>query len=83
MKFALLTPSKQVADLDATYIHIPGEAGDFGVLPGHMPLVSTLRADADVVVTDTNGHKQIFTITGGFADVRADGVTVLAEGLKI
>lgn len=81
MKFSLLTPAKQVAELEATYINIPGEEGEFGVLPGHMPLVSTLRENSTIEVTDTQGTKQTFKVTAGFADVRADGVTVLAESL--
>jgi F-type H+-transporting ATPase subunit epsilon len=79
MKFSLLTPAKQVADMEAAYINIPGDAGDFGVLPGHMPLVSTLREGGTVEVTDTAGTKQTFCISAGFADVRPEGVTVLAE----
>ncbi|MFZ2587728.1 MAG: F0F1 ATP synthase subunit epsilon [Alphaproteobacteria bacterium] len=82
MKFALLTPARNVAELTATYIRIPGEAGEFGVLPGHMPLVSTLRAGGVVEVTDEAGEKSQFKVTGGFADVRTDGVTVLAESLE-
>lgn len=80
--FSLLTPAKQVADLSATYVHVPGEMGDFGVLPGHMPLVSTLRAGGQVVVTLEDGSKQSFTVSGGFAEVNAKGVNVLAEGVE-
>lgn len=79
MKFALLTPTSQLAEMEASYISLPGEAGDFGVLEGHMPLVSTLRANAQLVVTDTAGKAHTFTVTGGVADVKPTGVTVLAE----
>lgn len=82
LSFSLLTPAKQVADLAAAYVHVPGEMGDFGVLPGHMPLVSTLRAGGQVVVTLADGSKQSFTVSGGFAEVSASGVNVLAEGVE-
>lgn len=81
LTFSLLTPSKQVAELTARYVNIPGEEGDFGVLPGHMPLVSTIRAEGTVTVTDQAGATHAYKISGGFADVRAGGVTVLAEAL--
>ena len=82
MKFNLLTPAKHVAELDAAYVNIPGDAGDFGVRPGHMPLVSTLREGGTVEVTETTGTKHTFKVTAGFADIRADDVTVLAEAIQ-
>jgi F-type H+-transporting ATPase subunit epsilon len=81
LTFSLLTPARQVAELAATYVAVPGEEGDFGVLPGHMPLVSTIRAEGTVTVTDQAGETHSYKISGGFADVRADKVTVLAEAL--
>lgn len=82
MKFNLLTPAKHVAELTARYINIPGDMGDFGVLPGHMPLVSTLRTGGVVEVTDEAGKVEKFKVTGGFAEVHAEGVTVLAAGVE-
>lgn len=82
MKFSLITPAQEVASFEAGYVNVPGEAGDFGVLPGHMPLISTLRPGGEVRVTDTQGDVTRYSVTGGFADVRADGVTILAEALS-
>lgn len=81
LSFSLLTPAKQVAEMDARSVNIPGGEGDFGVLPGHMPLVSTIRAEGTVTVTDAEGAVHAYKISGGFADVRPTGVTVLAEAL--
>ncbi|MCP5405208.1 MAG: ATP synthase F1 subunit epsilon [Pseudomonadaceae bacterium] len=81
MKFTLLTPAQQVADMEVTYVHVPGDAGDFGVLPGHMPLVSTLRSGGTVEATDTTGKTHTYTVSGGFAEVSASGVNVLAEAI--
>ena len=83
MQFLLLTPAKQLADLQASYIHITGEDGDFGVMPGHMPLVSTLRPNGFVKVTSTSGQVQTFTVSAGVAEVTPQSVTILAETAQI
>lgn len=79
MKFVLLTPSRQMLETEASFVQVAGEAGDFGVLPGHMALVSTLRPDGQVVVTDAMGVTQTFTVGGGVAEVTPQSVTILAE----
>lgn len=79
MKFALLTPAQQLAETEATYVSVAGESGDFGVLPGHMSLVSTLRPGGTVSVTDKSGKIESFTISAGVAEVSPTGVTILAE----
>lgn len=81
MKFVLLTPTQQVAEVEAKYVSVAGEAGDFGVLPGHMPLISTLRPNGQVVVTDTSNKSNTYTITAGIAEVTPQSVTILAEAL--
>jgi F-type H+-transporting ATPase subunit epsilon len=82
MKFELITPARQLADLEGEYISLPGESGDFGVLPGHMPLISTLRDGATVEVRDAQGHLHRFTTTGGLADVHPTHVTLLAASAE-
>ncbi len=59
---------------------VPGGAGDFGVLVGHAPLISTIRPGAIAIYADagTTAPERIF-VDGGFAEVGADGLTVLAE----
>ena len=80
MKFELITPAAQAASLEnTTYVALPGDDGDFGVMPGHMPLISTLRDGQVVEVTDNAGHKSRFQVTGAFADVQPHAVTILAE----
>jgi F-type H+-transporting ATPase subunit epsilon len=79
MKFTLLTPAQQLAELEATYVTIAGEAGDLGVLPGHMPLVSTLRPGGSVTATDASGKVSTFTVTAGIAQVTPESVVILAE----
>ena len=61
-------------------IVVPGTEGDFAVLPGHMPVVSTLRPGAvDVYVGNTDKPSERFFVAGGFAEVALDTFTVLAE----
>lgn len=79
MKFSLVTPQKLLAEHEATQVVLPGEEGNFGVLDGHMALIATLREDATLFVDDADGHRTYYTVSGGFADVNAEGVTVLAE----
>ena len=79
MKFTLLTPAHQLAETEATYVSVAGESGDFGVLPGHMPLVSTLRPGGNVSVTDSDGNTETFTVSAGVAEVSPAGVVILAE----
>ena len=79
MKFTLLTPAQQLAETEATYVSIAGEAGDFGVLPGHMALVSTLRPGGTVSVTNNAGKIETFTVSAGVAEVTPTSVVILAE----
>jgi F-type H+-transporting ATPase subunit epsilon len=84
MHFHLLTPTHQLASLhNATAISVAGEAGDFGVLPGHMPLVSTIRPGGTVSVTAEDGTTQTFTVTLGVAEVTPQGVTILAQHAEV
>ena len=58
-------------------VDAPGSEGDFGVLYGHEPFMTTLRA-GEVVVRD-GASRRVFTIEGGFADVTPESFTLLAE----
>ena len=83
MKFELVTPEKLVVACEAAYINAPGIEGDFGVMDGHMPFVSPLRDGGVLEVRDTEGKETTYTLKGGFAEVTATSVTVLAEGLSV
>lgn len=83
MKFTLLTPAQQLAETEATYVSIAGESGDFGVLPGHMTMVSTLRPGGQVSVTKAGGTTETFTVSAGVAEITAESVIILAESATI
>lgn len=77
-QFELVSPEKKLISEPATYASIPGSEGEFGVLAGHASLISTLKAGV-VEVTNANDNKEYIFIAGGFADVTATNVTILAE----
>lgn len=81
MKFVLLTPSQHVASCTAQNVTIDGTMGQFGVLPGHMPMVSLIASGGRVVVCDEDGNVETYIVTDGVAEVTPTSVTVLAQGL--
>lgn len=83
MRFELVTPEKLFASRDnVAHVMAPGEEGYFGVLPGHMPLISTLQGEGDVTVEDASGNSQTFKVREGFVEVTPESVTVLAKSAE-
>ena len=79
LHFELVTPTKLVRSEDVHMVVVPGTEGDFGVLEGHAPVMSTMR-DGEMLVFRTEGAApETIAIQGGFAEVGAKGLTVLAE----
>ena len=76
----LLTPDQTLVDAQATAVVVPGAEGEFTVLPGHMALISALKT-GQIKVHVQGTHEQIFSVSGGFADVGNTHCTILAEGL--
>lgn len=77
MQFDLVSPERRLASLPATEVHIPGAAGDLSAMPGHEPVITNLRPGLLRAVT-SEGVKS-YVVTGGFAEISAEGVIVLAE----
>jgi F-type H+-transporting ATPase subunit epsilon len=77
LTFSLVAPERELFHGLVDQVVVPGEEGDFGVLPNHAPLMSTIRPGA-LRVLDGGTERKIF-VYGGFADVTPDGLTVLAE----
>ncbi len=76
-KFELVSPERLVLSADVDQVDLPGSEGDFGVLAGHAPFLTTLRPGV-ITVRQAGNANRIF-VRGGFADVNASGLTVLAE----
>ncbi|MGA9528302.1 MAG: F0F1 ATP synthase subunit epsilon [Terriglobales bacterium] len=74
----IVTPEKQVVkDVDAQEAQIPGENGYLGILPGHAPLITELKAGE--LTYRANGATHTLAVTWGFAEVLPEKVTILAE----
>jgi F-type H+-transporting ATPase subunit epsilon len=77
--FDLVSPERLLLSDRAEMVTVPGSEGDFGVLAGHMPVISTLRPGVvDIRGGDTSGDCRFFVL-GGFAEASAAKLTVLAE----
>lgn len=77
LHFALVSPERELFDGQVDQVDAPGSEGDFGVLAGHAPFMTTLK-EGRIHVHD-NGDIVTFEIEGGFADVSPGGLTILAE----
>ena len=75
--FELVSPEKLLFSGEVEQVDVPGAEGDFGVLAGHAPFVSTVRPGI-LTVHAASGEQKI-VVLGGFAEVSADGLTVLAD----
>jgi F-type H+-transporting ATPase subunit epsilon len=82
LHFELVTPEKLVRSDDIYMVVVPGTEGDFGVLEGHAPFMSTIR-DAELTIYASEGAEaEVITVQGGFAEVNEKGLTVLAEAVS-
>ena len=75
--FELASPAKLVFSGEVEQVDVPGSEGDFGVLPGHAPLVAMLRPG--IMTVYNGGQKEQIVVLGGFAEVGPSGLTVLAD----
>jgi F-type H+-transporting ATPase subunit epsilon len=80
LRFELVTPEKLVRAEEVHMVVVPGSEGDFGVLEGHAPFMSTMRNGELAIYRDgMTGEPERIAIEGGFAEVNDRGLTVLAE----
>jgi F-type H+-transporting ATPase subunit epsilon len=77
-KFELVTPERMALSEDVAQVVVPGVEGEFTVLPGHAPVISALRPGVIEVALPDASKTRIY-VKGGFAEVDADHLTVLAE----
>ncbi len=80
LHFELVTPEKLLRSEDVHMVVVPGTEGDFGVLEGHAPFMSTIRdGNIEIYKTASNQSPELIRVEGGFAEVNEKGLTVLAE----
>jgi F-type H+-transporting ATPase subunit epsilon len=77
LHFELVSPAKLLFSGDVVSVQIPGSEGEMTILAGHAPVLSTLKPGV-VTIEKSGGSDKIF-VRGGFAEVNASGLTVLAE----
>src|SRR5262245_9304304 len=78
LRVAVVTPRGSIADQETDGVTAPGELGEFEVLPGHVPFLTTLHPG--VLVLGEKAEKRVFAVSNGFLEVEADGqVQVLVE----
>ncbi|HWB44454.1 MAG TPA: F0F1 ATP synthase subunit epsilon [Hyphomicrobiaceae bacterium] len=77
-KFELVTPERMALSEDAAQVVVPGVEGQFTVLPGHAPVISALRPGV-IEATLGDSRKTRLFVKGGFAEVDADHLTILAQ----
>jgi F-type H+-transporting ATPase subunit epsilon len=75
--FELVSPEKLLFSGDVEQVDVPGAEGDFGVLAGHAPMVTTLRPG--ILTVHAAGGEQKMVVLGGFAEVSEAGLTILAD----
>ena len=79
LHFELVTPTALVRSEDAYMVSIPGSEGDFGVLEGHAPIMSTVKAGDLLIYRSAGAEPERLAIEGGFAEVNEQGLTILVE----
>ena len=77
MNFDLVSPERSLASFAATEVLIPGSEGDMTAMPHHAPVLTTLRPGL-LSVSSADGVSE-YVVTGGFAEVTPEGVTIIAE----
>lgn len=77
LQFDLVSPERRLASVQASEVQIPGADGDLTAMEGHAPTITTLRPGILKAVS-SEGTKS-YVVTGGFAEITAAGVSVLAE----
>ena len=81
MELIVLTPEREIYQGAINSVKVPGANGQFEVLNGHAPIVSSLVTGPVRIIT-TNGEKKIFNIAKGFIEVLGNEVSLLVQGVE-
>jgi len=76
----VITPTELVVNEQVDEVVAPGSVGEFGILPGHVPFITTLLEGE--LKYKTGGAEKKLIVVGGLADVREDNVSILTEAVK-
>src|SRR2546423_14235718 len=78
VQFELVSPERLILSVEVDMVVVPGTEGNFGVLPGHSPLISTIRPGTVDLYQGREITERIFVV-GGIAEVTPERCTVLAD----
>ena len=78
VQFELVSPERLIVSAEVDMVVVPGTEGNFGVLPGHSPLISTIRPGTIDIYQGGAVSERIFVV-GGIAEVTPERCTVLAD----
>ncbi len=81
IRLEVVTPEKMVVSEEAQIVASPGSLGEFGVLIGHTPFLTTLKTGS-IRYTDADEKERYVFVSGGFAEALPDKITVLAESAE-
>lgn len=81
IRLEVVTPEKSVVSENAQIVMAPGSLGEFGVLSGHTPFLTTLKTGS-LKYKDESGKERFVFVSSGFAEALPDRVTVLAESAE-
>lgn len=82
LHFTLVTPERQLMSDDVHMVVVPGVEGEFGVMAGHAPFMTTLRDGELAIYRTAGGQAERIRVSGGFAEVGDSGLTILAESAE-
>jgi F-type H+-transporting ATPase subunit epsilon len=82
MHVEIVSPTGRIFSGDAQGVKAPGVEGSFEVLRNHAPMIAAIEIGS-IVITDSVGSAITFATSGGFVEVRKDGVIVLAETAEL
>lgn len=77
MRCTLVTPERELFSDDVDYLSAPGALGEFGILPGHAPFITLLKAG--ITYVEKEGETKRFALISGFCEVLSDNVIILAD----
>ncbi len=80
LRLEIVTPEKRVFDDDVDFVTVPTASGEAGIFPNHAPLISALKPG--ILTYSVRGSATRLAVRGGFVEVKADNVAVLADSAE-
>jgi len=81
LNLEIVTPQSTLLSTEAEYVTIPGEIGELGILPGHIPLLTNLQSG--VLTYKVGGNEEKVAVHYGYAEVCKDKITILAKTAEL